>query len=88
MLLAGEAPPRVLGGLAFHFRNLLRAASGGRVRGSRFAAGKTENQARRYTEARLTACLSAIHDADLQIKGATKLEPAIVLERLVIGLAS
>ena len=82
MLAAGEAPPRVLGGLAFHFRNLLRAASGGHARGG------AKRQARRFTEARLIACLGAIHDADLQLKGASKVRPTIIMERLVIGLSS
>jgi len=88
MQAAGAAPQAVLVGLAYHFRSLLRVSNGSRAGIPPYKVKNFQSQARRYTEARLVTCLSAIHDADLQFKGGSKLDPAIALERLVIGLAS
>lgn len=88
-LLASGAPsPVILGSLASHFRKLARARSGGRVAGPPFAVKKLEQQARRYRVARLRACLGAIHQADLALKGASSLPPELTLERLVLGLSA
>jgi DNA polymerase-3 subunit delta len=84
----GAAPPLVLGSLASHFRRLLRLRAGGNPGLAPFVRRKLEAQARRYTEARLLACLDAIHRTDLALKGANALAPELALERLVIGLAS
>ncbi|MGH0034336.1 MAG: DNA polymerase III subunit delta [Myxococcota bacterium] len=87
-LQTGGAPaPVVLGTLAAHFRKLARVRSGGRVAGPPFVVRKLERQARRFSVARLRACLGAIHQADLSIKGASTLPPERELERLVLGLA-
>lgn len=88
VLAGGAAAPVVLGALASHFRKLARLRSGGRVAAPPFVARKLEAQARRYAPARLVACLRAIHDADVALKGASSLPPELALERLVLGLAS
>ena len=88
MLDAGAPAPVVLGSLASHFRKLVRLGSGARVPGPPFVVRKLERQARRYPQARLMACLDAIHDADIQLKGASSMRPEMALERLVLGLAS
>jgi DNA polymerase-3 subunit delta len=83
-----DAPaPVVLGALASHFRKLTRVRHGGGVPGPPFVTRKLENQARRFSPARLRACMTAIHECDLAIKGASPLPPQLTLERLVLGLA-
>jgi DNA polymerase-3 subunit delta len=84
----GAAPPLVLGALATHIRRLLRARCGGSLAVPPFVRQKLDGQAQRYTESRLVACLAAIHDTDLALKGAGALAPALALERLVIGLSA
>jgi DNA polymerase-3 subunit delta len=88
LLGSGAAPPALLGVLVSHFRKLLRIGSGGSVPGPPFVQRKLESQARRYTRARLLACLRAIHETDTALKGLGVLRPETALERLVIGLAS
>ncbi|MFP6621875.1 MAG: DNA polymerase III subunit delta [Myxococcota bacterium] len=88
ILDAGAAPQLVLASLASHFRKLVRLASGARVPGPPFVVRKLESQVRRYSPTRLTACLEAIHEVDIQLKGASSMRPAMALERLVLGLAS
>jgi len=87
LMRSGAAPPLVLGALANHFRRLLRVRAGGQVAGAPFVRRKLESQARRYREQRLLACLQAIHQTDLALKGAGGLRPELALERLVMGLA-
>ena len=88
LLRAGAPPPVLLGALASQFRRLLRIASGERVGGPPFVLRKLESQARRFSRARLLACMRAIHETDAALKGATALAPEQALERLVIALAS
>jgi DNA polymerase-3 subunit delta len=88
MARSGAAPPLVLGALATHFRRLLRLRGGGSLPVPPFVRQKLEAQARRYTETRLIACLGAIHEADLALKGASVLPAQLSLERLVIGLCA
>jgi DNA polymerase-3 subunit delta len=87
LLAAGTAPPVLLGSLASHFRRLLRLRSGGRIQGPPFVVRKLDRQAQRYGPRRLTACLRAIHETDLALKGAGHLRPELALERLVLGLS-
>jgi len=84
----GAAPPLVLGALASHFRRLVRLRGGGNLGVPPFVRQKLESQAQRYSEARLVACLGAIHETDLALKGSGSLAPDLALERLVIGLAA
>jgi DNA polymerase-3 subunit delta len=83
----GAAPPLVLGALASHFRRLLRLRGGERLGLPPLVRQKLEAQAQRYSEARLVACLGAIHETDLALKGSGALAPGLALERLVIGLS-
>ena len=88
MMAAGAPGPVVLGSLASHFRRLARTRAGAAPGGPPFVVRKLESQARRYTQGRLVSCLQAIHAADTDLKGASSLPADIVLERLVLGLAS
>jgi len=87
LMRTGAPPPVVLGALASHFRRLLRVRAGGKVAAAPFVRRKLESQARRYSERRLLACLRAIQQTDLALKGAGGLRPELALERLVMGLA-
>jgi DNA polymerase-3 subunit delta len=84
---AGAPPPVVLGALASHFRKLARLRTGGRVAAPPFALRKLDAQAKRYTPARLRACLHAVHEADERLKGRGELPAELALERLVLTLA-
>jgi DNA polymerase-3 subunit delta len=88
ILRGGAAAPQVLGALATHFRKLLRLRAGGAVTGPPFVVKKLERQAGRYLPRRLSACLHAIHETDVALKGAGALAPEMALERLVLSLAS
>ncbi len=87
LLAGGTAPPLVLGSVASHFRRLLRLRSGGSVQAPPFVLRKLDRQAQRYGPRRLAACLRAIHETDLALKGAGHLRPELALERLVMGLS-
>ena len=82
------AAPVVLGSLASHFRKLSRVRSGGTVAGPPFVTRKLQGQSRRFSPARLHACMQAIHETDLSIKGASALPPQLAIERLVLALAT
>jgi DNA polymerase III subunit delta len=88
LLAAGSAPQMLLGSLANHFRKLLRTRAGAPPPGHPFAVRKLEQQARRYTKARLRACFDALHEVDEILKGQGSVAPEVALERLVIGLAA
>ena len=88
MLSGGAPPPVLLGALAGHFRKLARTRAGEAPQGHPFMVQKLERQARRYTPARLVACLRAIHEVDEVLKGSGSLAADLALERLVLGLAA
>jgi len=83
----GAAPPMLLGSLVGHFRRLLQVADGAPPPVPPFVRRKLESQARRYGSRRLVACMRAIHQTDLVLKGAGGLRTDLALERLVLGLA-
>ena len=87
LLRSGGAPPAILGAFANHFRKLTRVRSGGTVPGPPFAVRKLESQSRRFSPDRLVACLRALHQTDLALKGAGGIPSELALERLVIGLS-
>jgi DNA polymerase-3 subunit delta len=87
LLRSGGAPTAILGAFVNHFRKLARVRSGGTVPGPPFAVRKLESQSRRFSPNRLVACLRAIHQTDLALKGAGGISSELALERLVIGLA-
>ena len=82
------AAPMLLGSLASHFRKLSRVRNGGSVPGPPFVVRKLEGQSRRFSPARLHACMQAIHDTDVAIKGASSLPSPLAIERLVLALSS
>ena len=84
---SGGAPAAILGAFVNHFRKLARVRSGGSVPGPPFAVRKLESQSRRFSANRLVACLRAIHQTDLALKGAGGISSKLALERLVIGLS-
>lgn len=88
MLAAGAPGPVLLGSLAGHFRKLARTRAGQPPAGHPFMVQKLEKQARRYTPARLVACLRAIHEVDEVLKGAGAIPAELALQRLVLGLAA
>lgn len=88
LLQSGVAPAVLLGSFASHFRKLARSHCGALVAGHPFVVRKLESQARRFTQARLVACLHAIHEVDEALKGRGSLPAEIALERLVIGLSA
>jgi len=88
LLRSGSAPPAILGAFVNHFRKLTSVRSGGAVAGPPFAIRKLEDQSRRFSPRRLLACLAAIHQTDLALKGAGGIPEDLALERLVIALAS
>jgi len=85
--MSSTPPPVVLGALAAHFRKLTKIRHGGSVSGAPFVVRKLESQARRFSPARLRACLTAIQDCDLAIKGGSRLPEELTLERLILALA-
>ncbi len=87
LLRSGSAPPAILGAFVNHFRKLATVRCGGTVAGAPFAVRKLEGQSRRFSQARLLSCLSAIHQTDLALKGAGGIPEPLALERLVIALA-
>jgi len=87
LLRGGSAPPALLGAFVSHFRKLTIVRCGGVISGAPFAIRKLEGQSRRFSQARLLACLSAIHQTDLALKGAGGIPEQLALERLVIALA-
>ncbi len=85
---SGAPAPVLLASLAGHFRKLNRASAGGRLQGHPFAVKKLERQAKRYTQRRLRACLSAIHEVDEILKGQGHLPADLAMQRLVLGLSA
>ncbi len=87
LLAAGSPPPVLLGSLASHFRKLLRTRTGAPPPGHPFALRKLDEQAQRYSQARLRSCLEALHKVDEILKGRGSVAHEVALEHLVIGLA-
>ena len=87
LLHGGSPPPVLLGVLANHFRKLLRTRAGATPGGHPFAVRKLEQQAGRYSPARLRQCLGALHEVDEVLKGSGNLDAGIAMERLVMGLS-
>jgi DNA polymerase-3 subunit delta len=88
LLGSGTPAPVLLGSLAGHFRKLTRAGHGGTLQGHPFAVRKLQTQARRYSAARLHACLAALQEVDEVLKGQGNVPASLALERVVMGLAA
>ena len=96
LLRDGEAPPQLVGAMAWMFRKLLeaqelgRGATAGQAAGRlgmrRDAAEMALRQARKIPRRRLVSGLKALYEADTRLKSGTKDERA-VMEFLVAQLA-
>ena len=93
----GDPPLAVLGGLANHFRRLLRAREcrpldAGEVQRQLsvhpYAARKLAEQARRFDMGRLRVCLDAVRRTDEALKGGAPLSPRLAIERLVLAVCA
>lgn len=98
LLLAGEAPQKILGGTTFTFRKLAEATELARtgvslpeaLRGAGvipFAVGASEQYLRRIGFERASRILQWLVEADHEMKGGSRVDPKLLLERLFVRLA-
>ena len=98
LLKAGEAPQKILGGVTFTFRKLAeateRARAGTQLRdaisGSGIfpnAIGPSEAYLRRIGFERASRILQLLVEADTEMKGGSRVDPKLLLERLFVRLA-
>lgn len=98
LLKSGEAPQKVLGGVTFTFRKFAeateRARTGTPLREAIAAAGVFSNAIghgeaylRRIGFERASRILQLLVEADSEMKGGSRVDPAILLERLFVRLA-
>ncbi len=97
LLDQGEVPLALLGGLANHYRRLIRAREcvpleAGEVQRRLsvhpYAARLLVEQARRLDLPRLQRCLDAIHRTDAALKGSVSLSPELAIEQLVLAVCA
>jgi DNA polymerase-3 subunit delta len=97
LLSQGEAPLALLGGLANHYRRLIRASecqplSADQVQRTLsihpFAAKKLVEQVRRFDARRLRRCLDAVRRTDAALKGGVSLSPNLAIEQLVLAVCA
>ena len=85
MLEAGEEPLRLLGALAYRFRQLQQARAGARVKGPpRLQAVARHN----FSRGELGWCMDRLAQLDVDLKGHTDLPADLVIELGVIDLAT
>ena len=98
LLKSGEAPQKILGGVTFVFRKFgeatERARTGTPLREAIAAAGvfsnaisQAEAYLRRIGFERASRILQLLIEADSEMKGGSRVDPAILLERLFVRLA-
>ena len=98
LMLHGEAPQKVLGGVTFTFRKLAeateRARAGEPLREAILASGvfpnaiaPVEAYLRRIGFERASRILQLLIEADTQMKGGSRVDPKLLLERLFVRLA-
>jgi len=98
LLLHGEAPQKVLGGVTYTFRKLAEATERARageslrdaILGSGIfpnAIGPSEAYLRRIGFERASRILQLLIEADTQMKGGSRVDPKLLLERLFVRLA-
>jgi DNA polymerase-3 subunit delta len=98
LLKSGEAPQKILGGVTFTFRKFAeateRARTGTSLKDAIAAAGifsnavgHAETYLRRIGFERASRILQLLIEADSQMKGGSRVDPAILLERLFVRLA-
>jgi DNA polymerase-3 subunit delta len=98
LLLAGEAPQKILGGVVYTFRKFAdateRARQGGSLREALSAAGvfpqaidAGEAYLRRIRFAKASRILALLIEADSDLKGGSRVDPRPLLERLFVRLS-
>jgi DNA polymerase-3 subunit delta len=98
LLLAGEAPQKILGGVVYTFRKFAdateRARQGGSLREALAAAGvfpqaidAGEAYLRRIRFAKASRILALLIEADSDLKGGSRVDPRQLLERLFVRLS-
>ncbi len=98
LMMAGEAPQKVLGGVTFTFRKLAEATERARagtplrdaISGSGIfpnAIGASEAYLRRIGFERASRILQLLIEADTEMKGGSRVDPKLLLERLFVRLA-
>ena len=98
LLKSGEAPQKILGGVTFVFRKFAeateRARTGTPLREAIAAAGvfsnaigQAEAYLRRIGFERASRILQLLVEADSDMKGGSRVDPALLLERLFVRLA-
>lgn len=98
LLLAGDAPQKVLGGTTFTFRRLAEATEAARAGTplpealraagvNPMGAAAAEQYLRRMGYERASRILQWLVEADHEMKGGSRVEPKILLERLFVRLA-
>ena len=98
LLKSGEAPQKILGGVTFVFRKFAeateRARTGTPLREAIAAAGvfsnaigQAEAYLRRIGFERASRILQLLVEADSEMKGGSRVDPALLLERLFVRLA-
>ena len=98
LMLAGEAPQKVLGGVTYTFRKLAEATERARagtplrdaISGSGIfpnAIAPSEAYLRRIGFERASRILQMLIEADTEMKGGSRVDPKLLLERLFVRLA-
>ena len=98
LLMAGEAPLKILAGTTFTFRRLAEATEAARTGTPLpdalastgifpFAIGAFENYLRRIGYDRASRILQWLAEADYDLKGGSRVDPRLLLERLFVRLA-
>jgi len=98
LLKAGEAPQKILGGVTFSFRKLAEATERARagtplrdaISGSGIfpnAIGPSEAYLKRIGFPRASQILQLLLEADTEMKGGSRVDPKLLLERLFVRLA-
>ncbi|MCA9009572.1 MAG: DNA polymerase III subunit delta [Planctomycetaceae bacterium] len=98
LMMAGEAPQKILGGVTFTFRKLAeateRARAGTPLREAISVSGifpaaiaPSETYLRRIGFERASRILQLLIEADTEMKGGSRVDPRLLLERLFVRLA-
>ena len=80
-LEAGEAPLRILGSLAWQYRQIWKAKDSQRQRGV-----ETDHRLRHFSEPYLRAAFQMFAEADARLKGGSAGRPVRVMESLLFSL--
>lgn len=98
LILSGEAPQKILGGVTFTFRKIAQATETARVTRDLSAAlraagvfpaavGPTEQYLRRIGYSNASQIFQMLIDVDANMKGGSRLDPRLQLEQLFVRLS-